>query len=97
MRRLIFLIAFAIAVALPAQALAQTTGSMPAGAAGANQYVAVIPTANGGAVVPSEGGEVVPTAGEELPFTGEDVLLVVLVALIMTGAGFALYRQVRTR
>ncbi len=92
MRRFLILTAFVAAFAFPAQALAQST--LPAGPAGANQYVQTTPTAVGPTVV-------TPTAAapttRTLPFTGEDILLVVLTALILSAVGFTLYRQVRDR
>jgi hypothetical protein len=80
------------AFALPAQALAAST--VPAGAAGANQYVQTVPTAAG--PTPTTTATAAAPA-RSLPFTGEDILLVVLTALILSAAGFALYRQVRER
>jgi uncharacterized surface anchored protein len=38
-----------------------------------------------------------PAAPSQLPFTGEDVLLVVLAGVLLTGAGLTLYRQVKHR
>ncbi len=91
MRRLILIAACLAAFAFPAQALAAST--LPAGSAGANQYVQPVTT-------PTGPTSVTPTAAaptSTLPFTGEDLLLVVLTALILTAAGFTLYRQVRDR
>ena len=99
MRRLILIAGCLAAFAFPAQALAQST--LPAGPAGANQYVQPVSTAVGPtAVTPTA---VTPTAAapttttSALPFTGEDLLLVVLTALILTAVGFTLYRQARDR
>ena len=82
MRRFVILIAFIAALALPAQALA---GGVPSNASGATQYHRVTPS-----VTP-------PAPPSQLPFTGEDVLLVVLAGVLLTGAGFTLYRQVKHR
>lgn len=82
MRRFVILIALAAALALPAQALAN---GVPNNASGATQYHRTTPS-----VTP-------PTQPSQLPFTGEDVLLVVLAGVLMTGAGFTLYRQVKHR
>jgi uncharacterized surface anchored protein len=76
------LIALITAFALPAQALAN---GVPSDASGATQYHRVTP-----AVTP-------PAAPSQLPFTGEDVLLVVLAGVLLTGAGLTLYRQVKHR
>jgi len=93
MRRLILIAGCLAAFAFPAQALAQST--LPAGPAGANQYVQPVSTAVGPtAVTPTA---VSPTTTSTLPFTGEDLLLVVLTALILTAVGFTLYRQARDR
>lgn len=81
MRRLFILIAFITALALPAQAVA--SGVTP-GAAGAHQYVRTEPVVS-------------PPQQPTLPFTGEDVLLVVLAGVLLTGAGLTLYRQVKHR
>lgn len=81
MRRLVILVALLTALALPAQALA--SGVTPS-AAGAHQYVRTVPTV------------ITPTT-PTLPFTGEDVLLVVLVGGLLTGGGLTLYRQVKQR
>ena len=82
MRRFVILIAFIAALALPAQALA---GGVPSNASGATQYHRVTPS-----VTP-------PAPPSQLPFTGEDVLLVVVAGVLMAGAGFTLYRQVKHR
>lgn len=105
MRRLIVLavflgvLAFPVAVAVNRLSIPTTSShrladtTVPAGPAGANQYVSTVPTAVGPtAVTPSAAA---PTSS--LPFTGEDLLLVVLTALILAGAGITLYRQVRDR
>lgn len=68
----------------PAQPPQQTVG-VPPGAAGASQYVRSV-----SAVTP-------PTAEPTLPFTGEDVLLVVLVGLILAGTGVTLYYRLSQR
>jgi uncharacterized surface anchored protein len=81
MRRLIILIAFITALALPAQAVAN---GVEENASGATQYVRTTPS-------------VTPPAQAQLPFTGEDVLLVVLAGLLLTGGGVMLYRQVKHR
>jgi uncharacterized surface anchored protein len=82
MRRFFILIAFITALALPAQAVAN---GVPSNASGATQYHRVTP-----AVTP-------PTTPSQLPFTGEDVLLVVLAGVLLTGTGLTLYRQVKHR
>jgi hypothetical protein len=81
MRRLIVLIACFAALVVPAQALA---GGVSADADGASEYVRTVPT-------------VPPPSAATLPFTGEDVILVVLSGLLLAGCGFTLYRQVRSR
>jgi len=93
MRRLILIAGCLAAFAFPAQALAQST--LPAGPAGANQYVQPISTAVGPTSVTPTAAS--PAATSTLPFTGEDLLLVVLTALILTAVGFTLYRQARDR
>lgn len=82
MRRFLLLIAFIAALALPAQAVAN---GVPNNASGATQYHRTTPS-----VTP-------PTQPSQLPFTGEDVLLVVLAGVLLTGAGLTLYRQVKHR
>jgi uncharacterized surface anchored protein len=82
MRRFLILIALITALALPAQAVAN---GVPSNASGATQYHRVTPT-----VEP-------PTTPGQLPFTGEDVLLVVLAGVLLTGTGLTLYRQVKHR
>lgn len=81
MRRLLSLIVVIAALALPGQALA---GGVPTGSAGATQYIPPVPS-------------VTPPSQPTLPFTGEDVLLVVLTGLVLAGGGYTLYRQVRER
>jgi hypothetical protein len=97
MRRLIILIAFLTAFALPAQALARSAREdLSNGAAGVHQYHRLIPTSEGQEPPPPESS--LPTGGPgQLPFTGEDVLLVVLTGLLLAGGGLALYRQARQR
>jgi hypothetical protein len=82
MRRFIILIAFITSLALPAQAVAN---GAPSNASGATEYHRAIPS-----VTP-------PTEPSQLPFTGEDVLLVVVAGVLLTGAGLTLYRQVKHR
>ena len=117
MRRLIILIALITALALPAQALAQ---SVSPNAAGATQYVPPTPPTVAVAVCRLPNGQVVPlssvvanpsgdpsgsiplcptrpTVRAALPFTGEDVLLVVLAGLLLLGGGLTLYRQAKQR
>ena len=91
MRRLIILIALITALALPAQAIA---GEVSSNASGATQYHRVIP-----AVEEQEAQPPAPPSQPQaaLPFTGEDVLLVVLAGLLLLGGGFTLYRQARAR
>jgi hypothetical protein len=94
MHRLIILIAFITALALPAQALAKSREDVPNGPAGVHQYHRLIPTPQGEEPLPPA-----PTVGpsQELPFTGEDVLLVVLTGMMLAGGGVVLYRQARQR
>jgi hypothetical protein len=82
MRRFVILVAFITALTLPAQAVAN---GVPSNASGATQYHRTTPS-----VTP-------PTTPSQLPFTGEDVLLVVLAGALLTGAGLTLYRQVKHR
>ena len=96
MRRLIILIAFITALAVPAQAIATEKEEVPQGAAGVHQYFRVVPTAEGEEAVPPEAEEQAP-APSQLPFSGEDVLLVVVAGGLLAGGGLALYRQVRQR
>jgi hypothetical protein len=91
MRRLVILIVFLTALALPAQVLA---AGVPHGAAGVHQYHRVIPGVAGEEPLPFQPATGGPGA---LPFTGEDVLLVVLAGLLLTGGGLTLYRQARQR
>ena len=97
MRRLIILVAFITALMLPAQALARSREDVPNGPAGVHQYHRLIPTPEGEQPPPPE--TVTPSVGvsQELPFTGEDVLLVVLTGLLLAGGGVVLYRQARQR
>lgn len=81
MRRLVILMAFLATLALPAQSLAS---GISHSAAGATQYHRAVPS-------------VTPPSQPQLPFTGEDVLLVVLTGLLLAGGGVALYRQVKHR
>ena len=96
MRRLIILMALITALALPAQSIAN--GVSPS-ASGAHQYHRVIPTAIGQQPQPAQPVQPVQPvqAQSTLPFTGEDVLLVVLAGLLLTAGGFTLYRQAKHR
>lgn len=94
MRRLIILVAFITALALPAQALARSKDNVPNGPAGVHQYHRLIPTPEG-EQPPPPATSVGPS--QELPFTGEDVLLVILTGLLLAGGGVVLYRQARQR
>jgi LPXTG-motif cell wall-anchored protein len=97
MRRLIIVIAFITALALPAQALARTREDVPNGAAGVHQYHRFVPTPEGEEPVPPEATLPTGGPGSQLPFTGEDVLLIVLVGAMLAGGGLVLYRQARQR
>ena len=81
MRRFVILFALIAALALPAQAVAN---GVPNNASGATQYHRTTPS-------------VTPPTSSQLPFTGEDLLLVVLAGVLLTGAGLTLYRQVKHR
>ncbi len=94
MRRFVILIAFITALAVPAQALAAGTAQMSPSAAGVHQYHRTIPTPEG--VEPPPPAVQPPSPGQ-LPFTGEDVLLVILTGALLAGAGLTLYRQARQR
>jgi hypothetical protein len=97
MRRLIMLLAFITAFALPAQALARSREDVPNGPAGVHQYHRLIPTPEGQEPVPPETSPTSTAPSSQLPFTGEDVLLVVLTGLLLAGGGAVLYRQARQR
>jgi hypothetical protein len=90
MRRFLILIALITALALPAQAFAG--GGVSPNASGAHQYHRVIPAVEEEEAIPPA-----PTPTHALPFTGEDVLLVVLAGLLLAGGGLTLYRQVKHR
>jgi uncharacterized surface anchored protein len=91
MRRLVTLIALMIALALPAQAFAN--GGISPNASGAHQYHRVDQ-----AVEQEEAQPPAPTQpAQTLPFTGEDILLVVLTGLLLAAGGLTLYRQVKHR
>jgi hypothetical protein len=92
MRRLLIPVVFLAALAAPPQAVAARF--LPPGPAAANQYVQSIPAAEGQEVVPPTHGAAVSGS---LPFTGEDVLLILLIAMILSGVGFTVYRQTRDR
>ena len=81
MRRFVILIAFIAALALPAQAVAN---GVPNNASGATQYHRTTPS-------------VTPPTHRPAPVPGEDVLLVALAGVLLTGAGLTLYRQVKHR
>jgi LPXTG-motif cell wall-anchored protein len=98
MRRFIILLAFITALVLPAQALARSTREdVPNGPAGVHQYHRFIPTPEGEEPVPPEATLPTGGPGTQLPFTGEDVLLIVLVGALLAGGGLVLYRQARQR
>ena len=93
MRRIIILMALITALALAAQSIAN--GVSPS-ALGAHQYHRVIPTVEGQQPQPVQPTQAVQPQST-LPFTGEDVLLVVLAGVLLTGGGLMLYRQVKHR
>lgn len=107
MRRFIVLVVFLVALAFPVAvavsrlsepattSVHRLASHLPAGPAGANQYVQAVPTATGPTAVSPAPAAAAPA--RTLPFTGENLLLVVLTALILGGAGVTLYRQVSDR
>jgi len=92
-RQLATLIAVAICLALPAaDAIAQDSSSDPSAA----QYDPPIPEGTEASSAAGSGSGLEANIGF-LPFTGLDLLIVVGVALVLTGTGFALRRLATPR